>query len=331
MQKRATRYQPRVFFSGGGVESQRTPLGSLRSLLNQLFRQDEVVRPLVRDEYREKCHAFGGSGHGWHWQLEQLLQDSIVLSAQQQQVTIFVDELDGVGAKFALEIAAYFHQARHWLQHLPHELSDFHQDIQQNVLKREYRSQSHLLFQWLCYAGRLLSVTKMRFVLAAIDAAHKPHSIRCHETSDFIQTDERMKQWIRALSGGLIEVVKVSEGGGKETVKVIRQSVTEFLRAQGLAYLATLDEEDKKAICVMPDTEPQGNDNIHNCPVPFDGSCLNHLVTEYAKIVVIAIFVAMMFSGFPTSPFFKQGIPEKQLRSHSIDNSVIIQTCQRET
>ncbi|KAE8330270.1 hypothetical protein BDV39DRAFT_202076 [Aspergillus sergii] len=142
----------------------------------------------------------------------------------------------------------------------------------------------------------------MRFVLAATDAAQKPHSIRCHETSDFIQTDERMKQWIRALSGGLIEVVKVSEGGGKETVRVILQSVTEFLHAQGLAYLATLDEEDKKAICVMPDTEPQDNDNIQNCPAPFNGSCLNHPVTEYAKIVEIAIIVAMIFSGFPRSP-----------------------------
>ncbi|KAJ1711310.1 hypothetical protein NYO67_6565 [Aspergillus flavus] len=100
------------FFNGRGVESQRSPLGMLRSLLNQLFRQDEVIRPLVRDEYREKYHAFGGSGHGWHWlrsELEQLLQDSILLSAQQGQVTIFVDELDGVGAQFASEITAYFH------------------------------------------------------------------------------------------------------------------------------------------------------------------------------------------------------------------------------
>ncbi|UDD65130.1 hypothetical protein AFCA_012323 [Aspergillus flavus] len=104
------------------------------------------------------------------------------------------------------------------------------------------------------------------------------------------------------LSGGLIEVVKVPEGGGNETVQVIHQSVTEFLRARGLAYLATLAETDKKAICVMPDTEPPGNNNIQNCPAPFDGSCLNHLVTEYAKIVVIAILVEMMFSGFPTSP-----------------------------
>ncbi|KAB8223239.1 hypothetical protein BDV33DRAFT_189128 [Aspergillus novoparasiticus] len=119
-----------------------------------------------------------------------------------------------------------------------------------------------------------------------------------------------MKQRICVLSGGLIEVVNVPGGGGKETVRVIHQSVTEFLRAQGLAYLTTLDEEDKKAIYVMPDTEPQGNDNIHNCPVPFDGSCSNHLVTEV-----------------PDKPSFKLGIPEKQLGSHSIDNSVIIRTC----
>ncbi|QRD93130.1 hypothetical protein F9C07_2287660 [Aspergillus flavus] len=108
------------------------------------------------------------------------------------------------------------------------------------------------------------------------------------------------------LSGGLIEVVKVPEGGGNETVQVIHQSVTEFLRARGLAYLATLAETDKKAICVMPDTEPPGNNNIHNCPAPFDGSCLNHLVTEV-----------------PDESSFRLGIPGKQLCSHSIDNSVM--------
>lgn len=39
-----------------------------------------------------------------------MLQDSILLLAQQRQVTIFVDELDGVGAQFASEITAYFHR-----------------------------------------------------------------------------------------------------------------------------------------------------------------------------------------------------------------------------
>ncbi|KAE8359647.1 hypothetical protein BDV27DRAFT_135795, partial [Aspergillus caelatus] len=84
------------FFNGRGAEPQRTPLGMLRSLLNQLFRKDVVVRLLVRDEYHEKFCVFGESGYGWCWQrqdLEQLLQDSIVLLAQQQQVTILVDEL----------------------------------------------------------------------------------------------------------------------------------------------------------------------------------------------------------------------------------------------
>ncbi|RMZ46436.1 hypothetical protein CA14_008205 [Aspergillus flavus] len=206
---------------------------------------DEVVRPLVRDEYREKYHVFGGSGHGWHWlrsELEQLLQDSILLSAQERQVTIFVDELDGVGAQFASEITAYFHRVgdsvaakmvdittyvndrldvehlgvpeiqgeihgliynpislHRALQYVPHGLSDVYQGILKNTIKREYRSQSLLLFQWVCHDGRPLSVTEMRYALAATDTAQKLHSIRCQRTGDFAQTDDQIKQRIHAF------------------------------------------------------------------------------------------------------------------------------------
>ncbi|KOC18124.1 hypothetical protein AFLA70_466g000770 [Aspergillus flavus AF70] len=125
----------------------------------------------------------------------------------------------------------------------------------------------------------------MRYVLAATDTAQKLHSIRCQRTGDFAQTDDQIKQRIHALSDGLIEVVKVPEGGGNETVQVIHQS---------------------PFVCVMPNTEPPGNDNIHNSPAPFDGSYLNHLVTEV-----------------PDESNFRLGIPGKQLCSHSIDNSVM--------
>ncbi|KAK5069378.1 hypothetical protein LTR51_008628 [Lithohypha guttulata] len=53
------------FFSTRGTDMQRTPLGMLRSLLNQLFHQDASIRPPVRELYTEKCTAFGRGERSW--------------------------------------------------------------------------------------------------------------------------------------------------------------------------------------------------------------------------------------------------------------------------
>ncbi|KAK5075728.1 hypothetical protein LTR70_010043 [Exophiala xenobiotica] len=100
------------FFSARGTDMQRTPLGMLRSLLNQVFGQDASIRPPVRELYREKCAAFGRGKRSWEWQrreLEPLLAQAIVTSAQQQQVTVFIDALDEAGEDLARETARYFH------------------------------------------------------------------------------------------------------------------------------------------------------------------------------------------------------------------------------
>jgi ankyrin repeat protein len=101
------------FFSARGTEMQRAPLGMLRSLMNQLFHQDPSVRPPVRELYEDRCAAFGRGGHDWEWQrreLEDLLTSAIKTSAQQQQMTIFIDALDEAGEESAQEIAGYFHR-----------------------------------------------------------------------------------------------------------------------------------------------------------------------------------------------------------------------------
>ncbi|KAL5356412.1 ankyrin repeat-containing domain protein [Aspergillus floccosus] len=102
-----------LFFSVRGTELQRTPLGMLRSLLNQLYRLDPDIRPAVRKIFQDKCDAFGRSKQSWEWQqpeLERILHEIIVTSARKQSLTVFVDALDEAGQESAQHLVKYFHQ-----------------------------------------------------------------------------------------------------------------------------------------------------------------------------------------------------------------------------
>ena len=55
------------FFTARGTELQRTPLGMLRSLVNQMFAQDSKIRPQVRAAYRERRERFGYAESQWSW------------------------------------------------------------------------------------------------------------------------------------------------------------------------------------------------------------------------------------------------------------------------
>ncbi|CAG8074305.1 unnamed protein product [Penicillium salamii] len=101
------------FFTARGTEMQRTPLGMLRSLLNQIFERDPTVRPHIRETYDRRCKQFGHGKRQWEWpqvMLEELLASAILTSANRQHVVVFVDALDEAGAKSAQQLAGYFHR-----------------------------------------------------------------------------------------------------------------------------------------------------------------------------------------------------------------------------
>ncbi|KAJ5134428.1 hypothetical protein N7526_005793 [Penicillium atrosanguineum] len=101
------------FFTARGTEMQRTPLGMLRSLLNQIFDRDTTVRAQVREAYEQRCRQFGYGDRLWEWPrvvLEELLANTILASASRQHIVIFVDALDEAGAESAQQLAAYFHR-----------------------------------------------------------------------------------------------------------------------------------------------------------------------------------------------------------------------------
>jgi ankyrin repeat protein/adenylate kinase family enzyme len=327
------------FFTARGTEMQRTPLGMLRSLLNQIFDRDATIRPHVREIYEQRCRQFGYGERKWEWPqtiLEDLLASAILASANDQHVIIFVDALDEAGAESAQKLAAYFHRLvdradnkkltlqvciscrhypilesararaihvedhnqddiatyikdmlletefgdvpsqemrevlveeltqhakgvfqwahliiplvkqkfiegesisdiRDWLGDVPADLENVYVYILSNVITARNRDQSFLFFQWVCLAERPLTIVEIRYALAAKNAQITPSRIEWEKLHGFVESNERMKRRVKALAGGLAEVV--SSGNDEETVQVVHQSVNDFLRAKGLALL----------------------------------------------------------------------------------------------
>ncbi|KAJ5999409.1 hypothetical protein N7451_007219 [Penicillium sp. IBT 35674x] len=123
-----------------------------------------------------------------------------------------------------------------WLRGIPAELEDVYTYILNEVIEDRNREDSFSLFQWISLAERPLTVTEMRYALTAMNARTSTGVPRkLEKVNSFIESNDRMKRRIKALSGGLTEVVR--DGHFEEIVQVVHQSVNDFLRAKGLRYL----------------------------------------------------------------------------------------------
>ncbi|CAI7677649.1 unnamed protein product, partial [Penicillium manginii] len=140
---------------------------------------------------------------------------------------------------------------RDWLSDVPADLENVYVYILSNVIAASNRDQSFLFFQWVCLAERPLTLTEIRYALAAKTAPITPSGIKWEKLHGFVESNKRMKQRVKALSGGMAEVV--SSGNDEETVQVVHQSVNDFLRAKGLVLLyygisASIGSEDQNKI-----------------------------------------------------------------------------------
>ncbi|KAJ5735697.1 uncharacterized protein N7483_000822 [Penicillium malachiteum] len=130
-------------------------------------------------------------------------------------------------------------EIRDWLHDVPAGLEDVYVYILNNVIADGNRDQSFLFFQWLCLAERLLTVTEMRYALGAKDSEKALCRSLWEKIHGFIEDDERMKQRIKALAGGLAKVVSNGPKQHQETIQVVHQSVNDFLRTKRLALLSS--------------------------------------------------------------------------------------------
>lgn len=121
----------------------------------------------------------------------------------------------------------------------------------------------------------------MRYALAAKNAQISP-SRRWEEIHGFVESNGRMKRIIKALTGGLTEVVSGSyvdddddDKEDFETIQVVHQSVNDFLRAKGLALLYSISAS----------TASIDRDTIlFHCQATLYRSCLLYLATITKEI-----------------------------------------------
>jgi hypothetical protein len=137
------------------------------------------------------------------------------------------------------------------------------------VIEARNRDQSFLLFQWVCLAERPLTVTELRYALAANNAPITAYRRSWVKTRGFVESDERMKRKVKALAGGLATVVLSTDH--EKTVQVVHQSVNDFLSAKGLRLL--YHSIDARTSFV------DENNILLRCQASLYRSCLNYLTT----------------------------------------------------
>ena len=119
------------------------------------------------------------------------------------------------------------------LAKVPSELEGVYQHVIEDVIQHRQRSKTLHLMEWICLAERPLSLTELRFALAA-EMCNSSSPLRCEDVNGFVESDSRMEKQVTSLSGGLAEV-KHQEFG--TTVQFIHQSVNDYLLSSGLTFL----------------------------------------------------------------------------------------------
>jgi hypothetical protein len=118
-----------------------------------------------------------------------------------------------------------------WLQKRPTKLSSLYQDILTHIDEESF-SQSLQLMQWICFARRPLTLGELRYAMAI----HADLPDRALKITNYAETDEKMEQKAKSLSGGLAEVNKHEY---VFMVQFIHQSVKDYLIESGLEELET--------------------------------------------------------------------------------------------
>ncbi|CAI7671703.1 unnamed protein product [Penicillium pancosmium] len=162
-----------------------------------------------------------------------------------------------------------------WLKEVPtprEDMNDTYQYILDHVIADWNWAQSFLLFQWVYLAERPLTLLEIRYALT-VSNARATHARKGYNGLEYALEAENFGSKIKALSGGLAELVSVEDN--RQIIQVIHQSVNDFLCEKGLPWLAArvrgrplLAENDKI---------------ILECQATLYRSCLDYLTIELLK------------------------------------------------
>ncbi|KAH0847329.1 hypothetical protein AYO21_03759 [Fonsecaea monophora] len=123
------------------------------------------------------------------------------------------------------------------------------------------------LFEWVCLTEEPLFPIQMRYALA-FDPLDPPTTIASWENLDtFTETDGQMEILIKALSGGLVEIVN-----GDNIIQCIHQSVKDYLLQRGLQDLEHSISEDQSS-SRLEETLAKAHELIFKC-------CMHYILTD---------------------------------------------------
>ena len=161
-------------------------------------------------------------------------------------------------------------EIRYSIANVPKGLDDVYRHIFENIIKEVYRERTLLLIQLVCFAGRHLSLIELRYAIAA--GAILSDRDRCEDSEWFMDSDDRMRRHLTALSGGLVEFVGVGDFGDR--AQFIHQSVIDFLLPEGLGFLMSrvgYNGQSQDSI-VLPERLVIGNSHDRLCRL-----CISYL------------------------------------------------------
>jgi ankyrin repeat protein len=122
------------------------------------------------------------------------------------------------------------------LKRVPDGLNGVYSQILNEAKKSNDAPRILKLVRWIYLAREPLSLTEFRFTMA-FDADRRFSSILgLTDSDDYVDSDGRMQELVKKLSGGLAEV---SHGISKAAVQFIHQSVNDFIAEGGLSSLTS--------------------------------------------------------------------------------------------
>jgi len=158
------------------------------------------------------------------------------------------------------------------LARVPQGLSDVYEHIFKVIIKPRNYGKALLLMQWVCLAEKPLSLTELRFAMAADNA-------RIHSSQNgigLVESDERMEKLTASLSGGLVEIQRHSSGS---IAQFVHQSVNDYLHSSGLAFLVSLCKDMITSDNCTRLNEDCNNDIVGQSQDRLTRFCVNYLLS----------------------------------------------------
>jgi hypothetical protein len=118
----------------------------------------------------------------------------------------------------------------------PRKLDGLYEGLLEKIEDKDLR-QAGKLFQWICFAGRPLSLDELRTAMTVHLCGTKSSLDEYENDDNYITNKNQMKTRIMHLSRGLADVANSNSAEGKILVGFYHATIKDFMLTKGLQYL----------------------------------------------------------------------------------------------